>query len=178
MHPDVFKACCFRFMLCRTIGTDWSALYVNGYNVSIAWDSLVVDEWAHIHLEALYSFEDDIDIFARVASGDLGCLKGRLASVYLWDRTLPHAELAQIARQVASDPIKESIQIDNFSGLMAYFNIEEGQGRTLKDALHLDLPNYHAISIPGELPVLSDSLPMASHPFCAVCTSFRTGQIA
>ncbi|KAK3279354.1 hypothetical protein CYMTET_12758 [Cymbomonas tetramitiformis] len=117
-------------------GNIWQYLYADGYQVPVAWDSLAahVDSWVHLHFEASETFSDNINVMSRVVGGDatnpLGCLKGRLASVYLWGRVVPAEEVAQIARGGDGE---DKYEYDHQTQLLVYFSLEEGEGSDTYD---------------------------------------------
>ncbi|KAK3238374.1 hypothetical protein CYMTET_51610 [Cymbomonas tetramitiformis] len=70
----------------------WYRMYVDDVEVAVTWLSIPTDSWGYLHLEPTVAFTDDINIFSRAAGGDgsyaRGCLKGRIAEVFLWDHYL------------------------------------------------------------------------------------------
>lgn len=121
------------------VGSLWSGLYVNGYNKSMAWQgNIPYNEWFHFHLNAAEPFADDLNIMSKTNTGDetyfSGNLKGRLASLMLWGREVPQAELELIGhggyRQYHFNPYTAE--------LIGYWNIEEERGQYLLDTLDID----------------------------------------
>eukprot|EP00854_Cymbomonas_tetramitiformis_P006035 gene6035-7252_t len=121
------------------IGSLWSGLYVNGYNKSMAWQgNIPYNEWFHFHLNAAVPFSDDLNIMSKTNTGDetyfSGNLKGRLASLMLWGREVPQAELELIGHggyhQYHFNPYT--------AALIGYWNIEEERGQYLLDTLDID----------------------------------------
>ncbi|KAK3238034.1 hypothetical protein CYMTET_51927 [Cymbomonas tetramitiformis] len=114
-------------------GSIWANLYIDAATQRISWNSLPVDTWAHVHLETVTRFEDNINFMSRTASGDTdyppyGCLKGSLATVYLWDRQLSQSEINQIVFTTYFEYIPGG-------GLLAFYAMEEGEGPKLYEAL-------------------------------------------
>lgn len=111
-----------------------SAMLVNGVdhaNGTVLWSRLPADEWVHVYIEAATAFEDDVNLFSRVATGadnaGGGNLKGRIHSAHLWSVAVPRETVAGMAQST-------SFQYHHYAmGSLAYFNMEEGSGAYLLD---------------------------------------------
>jgi hypothetical protein len=50
------------------IGQLWQRLYVDGSEAALSWDSLPFGRWGHVHLEAGYVFQDNLNVMSRQVS--------------------------------------------------------------------------------------------------------------
>eukprot|EP00959_Pyramimonas_sp_CCMP1952_P376475 7885657-Pyramimonas_sp.AAC.1 len=85
-------------------GTLWSRMYLNSKETPILWAMLPKEQWAHVHLESSLKFSDDINFMSRTTLDaatsypyEMGCLHGRLAEVYFWNRLLTLYEVHQVS---------------------------------------------------------------------------------
>jgi hypothetical protein len=53
---------------CSVIGQLWQRLYVDGSEAALSWDSLPFGRWGHVHLEAGYVFQDNLNVMSRQVS--------------------------------------------------------------------------------------------------------------
>jgi hypothetical protein len=117
-----------------SVGIGWASLHVDAVALPMDWSSLPVGGWAHVHLQAHWAFHTAITLFARKAGAGTG-LAGALASVYLWGRVLLPTELQLVALAVTPVPFGQAVAFANTTRLLRYYNVEEGHGAILIDAL-------------------------------------------
>ena len=115
-------------------GVGWASLHVDAVGSPVRWSSLPVGRWAHVHLQAHAPFHTAVTLFARKTGAGTG-LAGSLASVYLWGRPLLPTELQVVALAVTPIPFGQAVAFANTTRLLGYYNVEEGQGAILIDAL-------------------------------------------
>ncbi|KAK3236249.1 hypothetical protein CYMTET_53608 [Cymbomonas tetramitiformis] len=116
-----------------TVGLDWRRLLINGAGAPIEWASLPTDAWTHINLETENSFEDNLNFMAKHSEHEVvqGNLKGKLAEIFLWARSLEDWEVIKISR---------GFNIYPQTAMIAYYSLEEGSGMFCRDFLELQEP--------------------------------------
>ncbi|KAK3276205.1 hypothetical protein CYMTET_15709 [Cymbomonas tetramitiformis] len=84
-------------------GSLWSRLYVDATEVAVAWSSLPIGYWFHLHLESSVFFNTPMHIMSSKffswsnAAAPLGCLQGLTSDLAFWDRALTPDELSELA---------------------------------------------------------------------------------
>ncbi|KAK3272369.1 hypothetical protein CYMTET_19334, partial [Cymbomonas tetramitiformis] len=70
------------------------------------------------------AFEDDVHVMGKSAAIAQSCLRGKLASVVVWDEYLPFADVADMAIGSYGYPWWDT----EYPKMLAHFNLEEGYG--------------------------------------------------
>ncbi|KAK3285785.1 hypothetical protein CYMTET_6625 [Cymbomonas tetramitiformis] len=139
----------------RRVGELWQTLYVDGTVSELTWSSIPIGQWVHVHAETVHVFKDDMNFMSATTTNSYynvnythsqdmfipqgsGCLTGRLASVYFWDRLLSQDDFTNILQG-----FNEVLQ----AGLVAVYKLEEGSGYEVAESAER-FPKAHLYNQP------------------------------
>eukprot|EP00854_Cymbomonas_tetramitiformis_P007638 gene7638-9097_t len=135
-HEEIATAVASDFGLWESTGTEgenlWESLYIDAVQVPLEWSSMPEDQWTHFHLETATPIDDALVLMCTKTG--VNCFHGSIAEYYLWNNTVSLEHLQIVATGWNHSPFK--------SGLVAWYSLEEGQGRSLYDILQEKPKSY------------------------------------